>query len=98
MVGMKNKRLSLEQPQAPSALQRLPAALEILSTRLRAALEERRAAAPGSERQRRADEEVAYLNDLYVGLQRRMAIPAEIWHLEGGRKAAHGRVAVPPLR
>lgn len=63
---------------------RLSAALEILASRLREAVAERRTAPQGSERYRRADERVAYLNELYVRLQRRMEVPPEIWLLDGG--------------
>lgn len=69
---------------------RLPDALEILATRLRETVAERRGAPPGSERYRGADERVAYLNELYVRLQRRMEVPAEIWLLDGGRAPARG--------
>lgn len=72
---------------------RLPEALQILATRMRGAVAERRTAPPGSDRRRRADEEVAYLHELYVRLQRRMEIPTEIWRLadsppSGGRRSA----------
>lgn len=72
-------------PPARGPIVQLPAALQILTTRMRAAIAERRASPPGGERYRRADEEVAYLNELLVGLQRRMEIPAEVWGLERGR-------------
>lgn len=63
----------------------LPRALEILAAQMHKAIAERRDAPPGSEPYRRADELVAYLNELYVRLQRRMEVPAEIWLLSGGR-------------
>ena len=72
---------------------RLSAALEILASGLRDAVAERRTAPQGSERYRRADERVAYLNELYVRLQRRMEVPPEIWHLEAGRSSVQGRRA-----
>lgn len=97
MVGVMIQRPSPGQAPPPRALQRLPAALQILTARMQAALTERRAAAPGTERHRRADEEVAYLNELYVRLQQRMEIPAEIWLLDGGRPPVHGRVTVSRL-
>jgi len=62
----------------------LSAALQILAARMREAVAERRESPPGSERYRRADERVAYLNELYVRLQRRMEVPLEIWLLDGG--------------
>lgn len=71
--------MSAEDPVA-----RLSIALEILKSRLQAAVAERRSAPHESERYRRADERVAYLNDLYVQLQRRMEIPPEVWLLAGG--------------
>lgn len=77
---------------------RLPEALQILATRMRAAVAERRTAPPGSDRHRRADEEVAYLHELYVRLQRRMEIPTEIWRLAGGPMSGRRRSALPHSR
>lgn len=51
---------------------------------MRVAVAERRTVARGSDRYRRSDEMVAYLNSLYLRLQQRMEIPAEIWLLDGG--------------
>lgn len=74
-----------ESPIAGYSDGRLPDALEILAAQMRKAIAERRAAPAGGEKYRRADELVAYLNELYVRLQRRMEVPAEIWLLGGGR-------------
>ena len=95
MVSMKNQRLSLDpggrsgSPRVVPTPTRNPVtklseALQILGARLREAAAERRASPPGSDRYRRADERVAYLNELYGRLQRRMEVPAEIWLLDGG--------------
>ncbi|NJD29916.1 MAG: hypothetical protein FIA92_16690 [Chloroflexi bacterium] len=92
---MNNRRLSPDQSPAPPAVQRLAAALQLLATRMRAAATVRRTSPPGSERHRRADEEVAYLNELYVRLQRRMEIPSEIWRLDGGHSRGRRRPAQP---
>lgn len=108
MAGMRNEHLSLEgHPDAESLaaiagraptgpLRRLPAALEILATRMREAMASRRGAPPGSEQYQRADELVVYLNELYLRLQRRMQVPAEIWLLDGGSAPVHGRRAPRP--
>lgn len=77
-------------PPARDPVGQLPRALEILAVRMREAVAERRASPLGSERYRRADELVAYLNELYVQLQRRMEIPGEVWLL-GGRTPVGGR-------
>lgn len=69
----------------------LAAALEILAARMRDAVAERRASPPGSERYRRADALVGHLNELYLQLQRRMEVPAEIWLLGRGRLSAGER-------
>ena len=63
-------------PERPARTQ-LPTALQTLHTRIRAAMAARRIALPGSERYRRADEEVAYLNELFSRLQRHLDIPAD---------------------
>ena len=60
-------------------------ALQILATQLREAIAERRGGPPGSDRYRRTDEQVAYLNELYVRLQRHMEVSAKIPPLDGGR-------------
>lgn len=62
---------------------------------MHAAVTERRDSLPGSERYRRADERVAYLNELYVRLQRRMEVPAEIWLLDGGRTSLRDGTSLP---
>lgn len=69
---------------------RLSAALQILATQLSETVAERRGAPPGGERYRRADERVAYLNELYVRLQRRMEVPVEIWLLDGDSASDRG--------
>lgn len=76
---------------ARNAVALLPSALQILAIQLHEAVAERRATSPGSERHQRADEQVAYLNELYVRLQHRMEVPAEIWLLGGGRVPARGQ-------
>ncbi len=76
---------------APDPVRRLPDALDILTARMREAMVERRAGPPGGDRYRRADERVAYLNELYGLLQRRMEVPAEIWLLDGDRASVSGR-------
>lgn len=78
-----------------NAVTHLPDALNILATRMHAAVSERRDAPPGSERYRRADERVAYLNELYVRLQRRMEVPVEIWLLDGDHTPPRGRRSRP---
>jgi hypothetical protein len=55
--------------------------LEILAEQMNDAVSLRRKSQPGTESFRRADERVAYLVELFGGLQRRMAIPDEIWRL-----------------
>lgn len=60
---------------------RLHDALAILGARLREAVAQRRSAQPGTEAYRRADELVAYVNELYLQLQHRMEIPGEVWLL-----------------
>lgn len=62
-------------------LERLPAALEILATRMHDALAARRLSEPGSTRRECADAEVARLNELYLQLQARMEIPDDVWLL-----------------
>jgi hypothetical protein len=76
---------------------RLPAALRVLDARMRSAMTERRASPPASERYSRADDEVAYLNELFVRLQRRMEIPDEIWLL-GDDQTRSGRPPRPGRR
>jgi len=66
----------------PAAIARLADALDILGRLMHEAAAERRAAPLGSVRRRRADERVDRLNGLYLRLQRRMEIPAEIWLLD----------------
>lgn len=56
-------------------------ALEILAEQMHDAVSRRRVSHPGTESFRRADERVAYLIELFHGLQREMAIPDEIWRL-----------------
>jgi hypothetical protein len=56
-------------------------ALEILAEQMHDAVGRRRTSQPGSESFRRADERVAYLIELFSGLQRRTEIPDEIWRL-----------------
>lgn len=94
-LGQNRSRLrpvpSAEARPIGSPLVQLSDALGILATHLRAAVAERRVSQPAGERYRRADEQVAYLNELYLRLQRRMEIPAEIWLLEGGRGPTRGR-------
>jgi len=75
----------------PEPVARLCDALEVLATRMHEAVAERRSSVPGSEGYRRADELVAYLNELYVRLQRRMEVPTEIWLLHRGRASVGGR-------
>jgi YHS domain-containing protein len=83
-------------PSAQDAVAQLPRALQILGIQLREAIADRRAASTGSDRHQRADERVAYLNELYVRLQLRMEVPAEIWLLRGGRAPTRSRQ--PPDR
>ena len=61
---------------------RLADALDILATNMRAAVAVRRTAPPDSDRYRLAEAHIAHLNELYMRLQRRMEIPAEIWRLQ----------------
>lgn len=75
---------------SPRRMGELADALEILARRMRAAVGERRTAARESEGYRRSGEMIAYLNSLYVRLQRRMEIPPEIWLLDGGGAALGG--------
>lgn len=56
-------------------------ALEILAEQMHDAVSRRRMSQPGTESFRRADERVAYLIELFGGLQRCMATPDEIWRL-----------------
>lgn len=100
ITGMTSQPLAIDhrgEPSRPHALTedvglptgnpvaQLSDALQILTSQLREAVAQRRSANPASELYRRADERVAYLNELYVRLQRRMEIPPEIWLLDGGR-------------
>jgi hypothetical protein len=78
-------------PPARDPVARLSEALEILAARMHEAVAERRGVPPGSERYRRADERVAYLNELYLRLQRRVDVPAEIWLLDSARAPVGGR-------
>lgn len=59
----------------------LRSALEILAEQMHEAVARRRMSPPGTEPFRRADERVAYLIELFRRLQRRMAIPDEVWGL-----------------
>lgn len=74
----------------PNPVRQLPEALAILAARLREAVAERRTAPAGSERWRRGEEGIAYVNELYLRLQRRMEVPAEIWSLGDRRDLAPG--------
>lgn len=65
----------------PNPVRQLSEALAILADRLREAVAERRTAPAGSERWRRGEKRIAYVNELYLRLQRRMEVPAEIWSL-----------------
>ena len=89
---------SRARPNAPattppfrSPVAQLPGALQILAIQLHEAVRERRAALLGSDRYQRADERVAYINELYVRLQHRMEVPAEIWLLGGGQAPVRGQ-------
>lgn len=109
---MRREGLVLDGPMGPDArgmrvrrrlpagdpIRQLPAALHVLSLRMRAAVVERRTSPPGSELYRRADEEIAYLNELAVRLQRRMEIPDEIWLLDRERTRAEERAAAAKHR
>lgn len=77
--------VSATTPTAQHAVAQLPSALQILGIQLHEAIADRRAASAGSDQHQRADERVAYLNELYVRLQHRMEVPAEIWLLPDGR-------------
>ncbi|MBY0398353.1 MAG: hypothetical protein K2X91_18050 [Thermoleophilia bacterium] len=82
------RAITVPLPSAgPPALAQLTDALEILGRRMHEAVAERRAASPGSERWRRADERAERLNGLYLRLQHRMEIPAEIWLLDRPARA-----------
>ncbi len=59
----------------------LRSALEILADQMHEAVGRRRVSPPGTEAFRRADERVAYLIELFRLLQRRMAVPDEVWAL-----------------
>lgn len=82
----------------PRPVVELSAALRILADRLHEALAERRSAPAGSDRWRRADDRVAYVNELYLRLQRRMEVPTEIWSLGDRRIDARGRRPPRPHR
>lgn len=68
-------------PVDSRATRDLRGALEILADQMHDAVSRRRMSQPGSESFRRADERVAYLIELFRGLQRRTEIPDEIWRL-----------------
>lgn len=75
----------------PKPVTQLSVALAILAARLHEAAAELRSTPVGSQRRRRAEERVAYVNELYLRLQRRMEVPTEIWNLGDGQVDASGR-------
>ena len=80
----------------PKPVTQLSEALDILAARMHEATAERRSAPVGSQRRRRAEERVAYLNELFLRLQRRMEVPTEIWSLGDGQVDASGRRPARP--
>lgn len=69
------------EPVDAQATRDLRDALEILAEQMHDAVSRRRMSESGTDSFRRADERVAYLIELFRGLQRRTEIPDEIWRL-----------------